>query len=145
MPFIRIWIHLIWSTKNREKSINQTLRPKLLAHLLENAAKKQIYIDQINCTEDHCHALISLGASQSVKDVAFLLKGESSHWINKNKMTSGHFDWQDEYIALSVSESQSKIVRAYIYNQQEHHRKKSFLEEYNQFIKKYGFKLDRTA
>jgi len=59
-------------------------------------------------------------------------------------MTSGHFDWQDEYIALSVSESQSKIVRAYIYNQQEHHQKKSFLEEYNQFIKKYGFKLDRA-
>ncbi len=140
MPFVRIWVHLIWSTKNREKIISKNLKPKLLTHILENAKQKEIYIDQINCTIDHCHALISLGASQNISKVAFLLKGESSHWVNKNKLAPGHFEWQDEYIAVSVSESQVGKVRNYVKNQEEHHRKKTFKEEYDLFIEKYGFK-----
>ncbi len=141
MPFIRIWVHLIWSTKNREKIISQQIKPLLLNHILDNARQKKIYVDQINCVEDHCHSLISLGASQSISKVAFLLKGESSHWMNENKILPTYFEWQDEYIAVSVSESQVVKVRAYIKNQEEHHRKKTFQEEYNLFIKKYGFKI----
>ena len=141
MPFVRIWVHLIWSTKNREKIISKQLKPLLLSHILDNAKHKKIYIDQINCVEDHCHALISLGTSQSINKVSFLLKGESSHWVNENKLSPLYFEWQDEYIAVSISESQIAKVRAYIKNQEEHHRKKSFQEEYDLFIKKYGFKF----
>ncbi len=140
MPFVRIWVHLIWSTKNRERIITKKLRPALLSHVKENAKQKNIFLDQINCVEDHCHALISLGASQTISKVTFLLKGESSHWINENRLTMGKFGWQDEYMALSVSESQVEKVRNYIKNQEEHHRRKSFREEYEEFIKKYGFK-----
>ena len=140
MPFVRIWIHLIWSTKNRQPVISHHLKPELLNHIIENAGKKEIYIDKINCVADHCHSLISLGASQTTSNVAFLLKGESSHWVNKNKLIQGNFEWQDEYIAASVSESQVDKIRRYIENQEEHHRKKSFKKEYDQFIKKYGFK-----
>lgn len=141
MPYIRIWVHLIWSTKNREKLINKQLKPMLLNHIIENAKQKKIYLDKINCVEEHCHCLISLGASQSISKVAFLLKGESSHWVNENERSPIYFEWQDEYIAVSVSESQIEKVRAYIINQEEHHRKKSFQEEYDLFMEKFGFKL----
>lgn len=140
MPFIRIWIHLIWSIKNRKPIITRKLKPELLKHIMENGSDKEIYIDKINCVADHCHSLISLGASQSISKVAFLIKGESSHWVNVNKLIQGDFEWQDEYIAVSVSESQIDKIRNYIENQEEHHRKKSLKEEYDQFIKKYGFK-----
>lgn len=141
MPFVRIWVHLIWSTKNREKIINKNLKPKLLNHILENAKQKGIYIDQINCIADHLHALISLDTSQSISKVAFLLKGESSHWVNENKISPVHFEWQDEYIAVSVSESQVDKVRMYIKNQETHHRKMSFKDEFDLFIKKYGMNV----
>ena len=141
MPYIRIWIHLVFSTKNRDKLISRELKPKLLSHIRENSEKKEIYIDFINCVDEHCHILISLGASQSISDVARLIKGESSNWINKNKLSKIHFSWQEEYIAVSVSESQINRVREYIKNQEEHHRVKTFTEEYELFIKKYGFKI----
>lgn len=68
------------------------------------------------------------------------MKGESTHWINENKLTSYYFEWQDEYIAISVSESQLEKVREYIKNQEEYHRKKSFKEEYDLFMEKHGFR-----
>jgi len=139
MPYTRIWVHLIWSTKGRHKTIHKKLQPALLKHIRENARQKEIFLDAINCTDDHCHALISLGASQSISKVAFLIKGESSHWINKNNLAAGKFEWQEEYIAVSVSESQLDKVRTYIKNQQEHHRRRSFAEEYALFLEKYGF------
>ena len=80
-----------------------------------------------------------MGSDQTISKVAQLLKGESSNWVNKNNLIPGHFEWQDEYIAVSVSESMINKVRDYIKNQEEHHRKKSFAEEYDEFIKKYGF------
>ncbi|MCB0281536.1 MAG: IS200/IS605 family transposase [Calditrichae bacterium] len=139
MPYIRIWIHLIFSTKNRDKTITKSLKPQLIKHILENAREKEIFIDFINCVEDHCHILISLGSGQSVSEIARLIKGESSRWVNKNKLSKFKFSWQEEYIAVSVSESQVNKVREYIKNQEEHHRVKSFSEEYSLFLKKHGF------
>jgi len=139
MPYTKIWIHLIWSTKNREKIITKELRKVLLEHIIENAKLKGIFIKVINCVNDHVHLLISLGREQSISKVVMLIKGESSNWVNKNKLTKGQFEWQDEYIAVSVSESVVNKVFDYIENQEEHHRIKSFEEEYNLFLKKYKF------
>lgn len=75
----------------------------------------------------------------SISKAAQLIKGESSYWLNTNKLCKFKFEWQDEYIALSVSESVIPKVRVYIDNQEEHHRKKTFMEEYSEFIKRYGF------
>ena len=69
-----------------------------------------------------------------------LIKGESSFWINKHQLTKQKFEWQDEYFAVSVSESVVDKVRNYIKNQEIHHAKKTFQEEYDEFIDKYGFK-----
>lgn len=68
-----------------------------------------------------------------------LLKGESSYWMNKQKVVPGKFEWADEYFAVSMSESQVERVRQYIRSQPEHHRKKSWGEEVEEFLNKYGF------
>ncbi|MEO6693966.1 MAG: IS200/IS605 family transposase [Ignavibacteria bacterium] len=141
MPYIRIWIHLIFATKNREKTISKDLKPKLLSHIKENSKKKEIYIDFMNCIEDHIHILISLGNTQSISKVAQLIKGESSHWVNEYNLIDRKFEWQDDYIAISVSESGVNRVREYIKNQEEHHRKKSSKEEYDELMEKYGFQF----
>ncbi|MCH9029096.1 MAG: IS200/IS605 family transposase [Bacteroidetes bacterium] len=143
MPYIKIWIHLIFSTKNRDKLISKNLKPLLLKHIKENSIKKNIYIDFMNCVNDHIHLLISLNSEQSISKVTQLIKGESSHWVNKNNLISNKFEWQDEYIAVSIGNSQVNRVRDYIKNQEEHHRKKTFQEEYDEFIKKYGFEIVR--
>jgi hypothetical protein len=70
MPFIRIWVHLIFSTKNREKIISSPLKPKLLPHIKENAADKKIYIDFLNCVTDHIHILLSLNGGQDISKIA---------------------------------------------------------------------------
>ena len=141
MPYVRVWVHLIWSTKNRAPIMTRAVREKILSHIKENARKKEIYLDSINAVEDHVHALISLGSEQTIAKVAQLLKGESSHWANKEGLTRGNFEWQDEYIAVSVSDSMVDRVRDYIKNQEEHHRKKSFSEEYERFMEEYGFAI----
>ncbi|MBX2974605.1 MAG: IS200/IS605 family transposase [Ignavibacteriaceae bacterium] len=139
MPFINIYLHLIWSTKNRNKIISRDLKPLLIEHIKQNAKQKEIYIDSINCVSDHIHLLISLGSNQSVSKIIQLIKGESSHWINENKLIPGKFEWQDEYIALSVSKSIVDKVRKYIASQEVHHHIKSYSEEVDDFRKKYGF------
>jgi len=139
MPHTRIWIHLIWSTKNRDKIITSELKPRLLQHIKENSIKKEIFIDTLNCVIDHIHLLISLGTEQTIAKVTQLIKGESSHWVNNSKIINHSFEWQDDYIAVSVSESVVEKVRDYIMNQKEHHREKSFEEEYGIFMEKFGF------
>lgn len=140
MPFIKVYIHFVWSTKNRIPYLDSIeLRQKVWQHIRENAKEKGIYIDFINGYSDHCHCLISLGADQSIQKVMQLIKGESSFWINKNELTKSKFEWQDEYFAVSVSESIIDKVRNYIKNQESHHSKKTFQEEYDEFISKYGF------
>ena len=74
-----------------------------------------------------------------------LIKGESSYWINKSKLIKNKFEWQDEYFAVSVSESMISMVREYIWNQEEHHQKKTFQQEYDEFIDKYGFQKFKDA
>ncbi|MBV6420619.1 MAG: hypothetical protein DAHOPDDO_01876 [Ignavibacteriaceae bacterium] len=135
MPYIKIWIHLIFSTKNREKIITKELKPKLLTHIKENSIAKNIFIICMNCVDDHIHILLSLGNDKTVSKVAQLIKGESSFWVNRNKLTIGKFEWQDDYISVSVSESVVDKVKEYINNQEEHHKKKTFSEEYEDFIK----------
>jgi len=146
MPFIKVYIHFVWSTKNRVPFLNtRDCRNKVWKHIRENAHKKGIFIDQINGYADHCHCLISLGIDQNIQKIIQLIKGESSFWINRDPeifscLNGMKFEWQDEYFAVSVSESMLEIIRNYIINQEEHHKKISFEEEYKEFIFKYRFK-----
>ncbi len=140
MSFINVYVHFVWATKNRYPYLNSPeLRTMLWKHIKENGEAKGIFIDFINGYNDHCHCLVSLGVDQTIQKVMQLIKGESSFWINKNNLTNDKFEWQDEYFAVSVSESVIDRVREYIKNQEEHHGKKSFQQEYDEFISKYGF------
>lgn len=137
MPYTKSFIHFIWATKNREPLITNDLKPLLLQHIKENSIQKGIFIDTLNCVSDHIHLLVSLGTEQTIAKTAMLIKGESSFWVNKQKLLRYKFEWQDEYIALSVSYSAIDKLRVYIRNQEEHHKKKTFTEEYNEFLKAY--------
>lgn len=111
MPYSRIMIHVIWSTKNRKPIIGNELKPLLLQHIKENSFKKEIHIDSLNCVSDHIHMLVSLGSDQSIAKIIGLIKGESSNWVNKQEFRTSKFEWQDEYIAISVSPSVVDKVR----------------------------------
>jgi putative transposase len=134
MPYTKVLIHYIWSTKNREHLITKELKPLLLEHIKANSIKKDIFIDTLNCIPDHIHLLVSLGTEQTIAKTAMLIKGESSYWVNIEQLLKSKFEWQDEYIALSVSYSAIDKVRAYILNQEVHHKKKTFTEEYEEFL-----------
>jgi REP element-mobilizing transposase RayT len=140
MPFVKIWIHSVWTTKKRESLLNTTIRKQLFDHIYQNALNKNIMIDTINGYTDHIHCLFRLRNDQTISKVIQLIKGESSFWIHNQNLLKSKFRWQDEYFAVSVSESQVDTVRNYINNQEEHHRKKTFNEEYHEFILKYDFK-----
>jgi REP element-mobilizing transposase RayT len=105
----------------------------------KNAKEKNIYVDRINGSIDHVHCLVSLGSDQTIAKVVQMLKGEASHWINSQNILKEQFEWQDAYFSVSVSESNVETVRRYIDNQEEHHQKKSFAEEYQEFQKIYQF------
>ena len=141
MSYLKIWVHLVWSTKNRQPLLSREIRSILFPHIKKNAQQKGIYIDFINGHTDHIHILISLNKEQSIGSIVQLIKGESSYWINQQKLTTEKFRWQDQYFAVSVSESGINKVRDYIKNQEEHHKKKTFLQEYEEFMQKYGFKI----
>ena len=141
MPWVRVWIHFVWSTKDREPFLKDEIRLNVFKHIRENAREKGIHIDFSNGYVDHVHCLISLGTDQTIEKIMQLIKGESSFWINKNALSKTKFGWQDEYFAVSVSETNLEAVRRYIANQEEHHRSKSFEDEFEGFMKRAGFQM----
>ncbi|HWD90703.1 MAG TPA: IS200/IS605 family transposase [Mucilaginibacter sp.] len=141
MSFVKIWVHLVFATKNREPFLKKELRPAIHNHIIQNCKEKEIFLQAINGYTEHLHCLISLGKDQNISKVVQLIKGESSIWINKNNLIPQKFGWQDDYFAVSVSESQVTAVINYINKQEEHHSKKSFEDEVNEFMTKYGWSL----
>jgi REP element-mobilizing transposase RayT len=143
--YTRIFIHLVWAVKNREKLITKDLRPVLRKHILEYSKTRNISIDVLNVQPDHVHILLLLSSEQTLEETVQLLKGESSHWVNHEKLIPQKFAWQRGYGAFSISPSHYDSVKSYITNQDEHHRKKTFMEEYESILKKYGFETSVPA
>ena len=143
MSFVKIWVHIVFSTKNREPWLKKEIRPLIFKHIAENCKEKGIFLQAINGHVEHVHLLISLGKDQQVSKVVQLIKGESAYWINKANLIEEKFSWQDDYFAVSVSESQFDAVEHYIKNQETHHAKRSFEEEVNDFLQKYGWQQIR--
>jgi len=141
MSFVKIWIHSVWTTKKRQPLIIKTIRENVFKHIYKNALDKGIMIDIVNGYSEHVHCLFRLKNDQTIKDIMQLMKGESSFWINKQKLVKTKFRWQKEYYAVSVSESQVSRVKNYIRLQEDHHSIVSFNKEFQKFIKKYGFQV----
>jgi putative transposase len=141
MSYVKIWVHVVFSTKNRFPFLTKDIGYEVFNHIIENCREKDIFLQAINGYTEHIHCLISLGKDQSISTVAKLIKGESSFWINKQQLTAQKFTWQDDYFAVSVSESQVEKVVNYIKNQEKHHSKKTFDEEVEEFMEKYGWQI----
>ncbi len=139
MGYVKVYVHLVWATYKRQPLLTNDIRKEVFTHMRKNAFNKGIFLDHIGGYTNHIHCLISLKGDQSISKICQLLKGESTYWINKTKITKVKFRWQEEYYAVSIGESQKNIVRNYIRNQEIHHQKVSYEEEYKQFLKLYGF------
>ncbi len=138
MPYLEIWIHMVWATKAREPLLTPIVLERLQPHIQEQCAMKEIYLDIVNGYVDHMHALFALPGTQPVAKIAQLIKGESSHWLNQQEWCRGSFEWQDDYAAFSVCPSDRRVVREYIRSQASHHRVKSFAEEYGEMVERAG-------
>ena len=143
MSLIKVWIHAVWGTHNREPILVKEVRATLWDHIKSNALSKEIYIDTINGHLDHVHCLFELNTEVSFARTMQLLKGGSSHWANKHQLVRPKLDWANEYFAASVSESLLHKVRMYIDNQEAHHKKITFAQEYEMFLQKYGLRKDK--
>ena len=141
MSYVKIWIHAVWTVKKRQPILIENVRQTLFEHIHKNALGKEILMEIVGGHNNHVHCLFRLKNNQTIENVMQLIKGESSFWFNKNNMNHNKLNWQKEYFAVSVSESQVDVVKKYIQNQEEHHKKKTWDEEYNEFITKYGFKV----
>jgi REP element-mobilizing transposase RayT len=136
----KIWIHLIFGTKERIPLIDESFE-KLLYDRINNKLKTEYnsLVYAINGTKDHIHILFLQDSNFALAELVKNIKGESSHWINQNNFIDKKFAWQSGYGAFSISDTKEDKIKEYIKNQKEHHKKISFVEEYNLFLKKYGF------
>jgi REP element-mobilizing transposase RayT len=137
MSYLKIWVHCVWTTNKRIPYLKDGIKDDVIFHIRENAKLKGIYIDHINGHNEHLHALISLGGKQNISDIMQKIKGESSYWINKNKLTGLKFGWQDDFYAASIGIPQLEYLRKYIRNQEQHHQKIIFQEELDSIIEEY--------
>jgi REP element-mobilizing transposase RayT len=136
--YSRCWIRLIWGTLNREKLLNKAAAARVSCWLSQYADKQGVYMKINYVNADHVHALVDLLTSLSIEKLIQLLKGSSSHWINSNNLITGKFAWGRGYGAFSVSESNVDQVARHIAQQEEHHRIRSFAEEFKELIDRHG-------
>jgi REP element-mobilizing transposase RayT len=134
----KIWLHVVFSTKDRKPFITNQVEQKLHELLKEQLKEMECTVKIINGMYDHIHLLFLQNPQKVVSDIIKQIKGSSSHWINSGNLINEKFAWQTGYAAFSVSESQIEKVYNYILNQKEHHSKKAFTEEYEEFIKVHG-------
>jgi REP element-mobilizing transposase RayT len=135
--FTSLHYHVIFSTKNREARIHQDIEQRVWSYLGGIARENDMRTLLIGGIENHVHLLLGIPASLSVSQALQLIKGGSSGWMKETFPGLSGFAWQDGYAAFTVSKSQIPDVDEYIRNQREHHRLKSFEEEYRVFLDKH--------
>ena len=140
--FSSLHYHIIFSTKQREPWIRREFEERLWAYLGGIARQVEAKPLLIGGMEDHVHILLGLAPSLSVSEAVKRIKGGSSAWIKENLPGCRGFAWQDGYGAFTVSKSQMPEVAEYIRNQREHHRYKTFQEEYRAFLDRHEIAYD---
>ena len=132
------WFHIIWSTKNRIPFFQDKKKCVQVTKIIKNIClENNIYFKIGHINPEHIHILVDLPVDLTIKRMMQLIKGISSHTINESLMFKQKFSWARGYAAFSVSESQLDKVIHYIKNQDEHHRRMSFREEWELFCRKY--------
>lgn len=138
----KILVHVIFSTKLRQPLIQPAIRNDLYSYMvgIAHTYKSQMY--EIGGVEDHVHLLLTLPRTLSISKLVEEIKKGSSKWVKTKGNEYMDFAWQSGYGALSIGQSKFDVVRQYIQNQEEHHKKVSFQDEYLNFLKKYAIGFD---
>lgn len=134
--------HIVFSTKNREPWLSETIRDRLWPYLGGIARENKMCAIEIGGVSDHVHALVRLSPSGIVSKAVQLIKGGSSLWIKTQFPNTVSFGWQDGYGAFTVSASHLDSVQQYIRHQAEHHRTISFVDEYRALLERNGVEID---
>ena len=137
-------VHFVWATANRAPLIKDAWRNRLHGYLGGVAKSKNALLVTVGSMADHVHACVSLPATVSIAQMANALKANSSRWVHENIDGGQRFRWQEGYGAFSVSKSGIADVKRYIQNQSEHHRRRSFREEFVALLKKHGIEYDES-
>ena len=140
--YSQIYLQVVFAVKGRENLISQKWRDELfkyIAGIIKNKEQKPIIV---NGMRDHIHLFIGLRPSMAISDLVRDIKNNSSNFINEKRWVMGRFSWQEGYGVFSYSHSQIETVYNYILNQEEHHRKKTFREEYIDFMERYGIEYN---
>jgi putative transposase len=140
--YTQLLVQLIFVVKFRQNLIAEKNRVQLEKYMCGIINNNQCKVLAIYCNPDHCHVLIGLHPSKSLSDLARDIKASSSKFINENNWFQGKFEWQTGFAAFSYNRSHLDRVVNYILNQHEHHRKKSFKEEYLEYLKEYEIEYD---
>lgn len=140
--YTQIHIHAVFSVQNRECVIGNQWKEELYKYISGIIRNNNHKVLAINGMPDHIHILFGMRLSQSLSDLLQDIKGSSSKWINDRKFVRGKFSWQEGYSAFSYGKSQLPQVIYYIEKQEEHHRKKTFMEEYKEFLDAFGVEYD---
>ncbi|HKS76865.1 MAG TPA: IS200/IS605 family transposase [Terriglobales bacterium] len=135
-------VHVIFSTKDREKRLGAELQVKLWPYMAGIAHHHGFDALKIGGFVDHVHALLLLPPIMPLAKAVQMLKGSSSHWLHQTDAAGRNFAWQEGYGAFSVSASQTEDVIQYIASQAQHHAKRSYEEEFLDFLKRYGISYD---
>ncbi|MFN0075277.1 MAG: IS200/IS605 family transposase [Prosthecobacter sp.] len=138
----KIYIHLIFSTKNRERTIPDHLRPALHSYMGGILRDLGCAAIEINTEPDHAHVLFLLVRTAALSDVVGNLKKGVTNWLHEQDQSLRGFYWQNGYGAFSVSQSAVAEVRRYIQGQHEHHQKLTFQDEFRAFLKRYEVEFD---
>ena len=140
--FTNLLFHIIYSTKYRKPTIRTQWQDDLYGYIGGIVRDQNGTLLKVGGIEDHVHLLAKLSPTISISDVLQKIKSNSSRWINERADVTRKFEWQSGYAAFSVSESQMPSVDDYIANQAEHHRKKSFEEEFLAILQKHNIEFD---
>jgi putative transposase len=133
------YLHVVFSTKERRKLIRKEFQPKLWSYMAGIGRNNGFLVLANGGMEDHAHLLIQLPATLTLAKAVQLLKGSSSKWVGKH---GREFSWQEGYGAFGVSKSNMNAVVKYIANQEKHHRKITFEEEFIALLEKHGIEYD---
>ena len=140
--YSQIYTHIVFAVKGRQNLINPNIREELHKYITGIITNRDQKLLSIFCMPDHTHLLIGLKPSISISDLVRDIKAGSSKFINDTKLIKGKFSWQEGFGVFSYSRSQIDTVIKYIQNQEKHHHKKSFKEEYLEFLKKFEIEYD---
>ncbi|HQI40953.1 MAG: transposase [Ignavibacteriales bacterium UTCHB2] len=140
--FTQLYVHLVFAVKYRERLLTKEIRDELFKYISGIISNRKHKVIIINGMTDHIHILIGLNPNDKISDLVACVKRESSSFVNEKKFFRGKFHWQDGYGAFSYSRSQLDVIYKYLANQEAHHKKSTFREEYVELLMRFEIKFE---